>query len=121
MKHIIKATRTATHIEFRNFPPDCGWFDPIDDLMFFPLNVPNIPSDFPSSMGDPEYILLHDVNGQKAELYDDRGYHRVFYGLRWDIRPWGSHGRKLAWAIYQYIKERFSVYSPECEIILTDA
>jgi hypothetical protein len=115
LKPVIKATRTTTHIEFREFPPDCGWFDPIDDLMFLPLNVPNMPSDVPDSLS-PEYILLKIIAGVQEEVYD-KGYHNEFYGVRWDMRPFKDHGKKVAWTIYQYVKELFA---PDCEVVLVE-
>lgn len=98
-KHTITATITPTHVEFRNFPPDCGWFDPIDDLMFLPLQL-NLT---PDSMG-PEYI---QVENAVEVIYPDT-FMNTFHGVRWDLTFWNAQARKkLAWFIVKDIRERF--------------
>ncbi len=98
MKHQINATITETYIEFRNFPPDCGWFDPIDDLMFLPLSIDLTPDSL-----CPEYIQL--VDG--VETYKDSM--SEYHGVRWDLSQWqGRDRKKLSWFILQYVTDRFN-------------
>jgi hypothetical protein len=107
-KHQINAVVTDTHVEFRNFPPDCGWFDPIDDLMFLPLSLGLAPDSL-----SPEYIDFKDG----VETIRANTYMKEFYGVRWDITAWNGRDRKkLAHFIIQDIRDRFE---SEVEVVVT--